>query len=787
MSLQASGLVHVCRSLLRFWGVSLLNIFGLAIGFAAAIIIGLYVSSELSFDRFIPQADRILMVTTVYSPSNSPVVSSDKSPAGLAGWLRDDSPLVEAAVRVNPVDWAVKSPRHESLENLYWADSNFFDVLPVKSVAGDLKTALDRPFTMVLTQRMARRYFGRDDVVGQTLLINGASPVEVTAVLADFPPNTSLNREIFVSGRSDYSMLTVLDQKPEWQWASCYTFVRLKPGAHLTPDVVKQIAARNWRSQYNLPTDFHLIPLPEVHFQPEADSQIATRNHRDTVLAMAAVSGVILLLAAANLAGLMTAQIDERRTEMAVRRSLGARRHQLFLHILSEALVINLIAMAAGLALVERILPFINTPMGLRLSLWTSPVFVVCFVAGAIVAGMLGALYPAMVLSAPRQGNGGIDNSGRTYLSRIGWIVAQFTLLITLLISSQVVYRQWVFATGTALNFDANRVLMVVIYDTPSQFEFKRRVLAIPGVEEAAFSRFIPEERDVRPAWAKSRSGQPVQFIRQSVDTDFFRMFGVRLISGKSFSGVSVDDVQPHEVILSKSAAAALGYRPDDAIGRVLDYEGDRTHIRSTIIGVVDDMRINTVREPAQPMVFDSKAGFFTRLNVKMKPGHDTAALAAIDRLWKQQYPAAAPIIRYYYSEYLGGVYQDMIQQWWAFALLSGVGVCLSVLGLSGLSIYLARARSREIAIRNALGARLWDIVRLRLEPFVKPLLVAHLAAGLLSWALMTWWLSSFDSHIPLSPGAFVTAGCLTIFITLITLTAHIVVTSPARSSQALR
>ncbi|MGA9657986.1 MAG: ABC transporter permease [Asticcacaulis sp.] len=788
MSLRIGGLVHIYRALLRFWGLSLLNIFGLAIGFCAAMTIALYVRDELTFDNFIPDADQIFLLSSVYSPPGSPMVSNDKSPAGLARWLRTDSPAVAAVTRVHPGEWSVKSPQFFALEHFYWADANLFDVLPLKAVAGDLKTALNRPFKVVLTQKMARRYFNREDVVGEYLIINGGSPVEITAVLADFPPNTSLKREIFISGLSDYSMLSVLDKRPGWQWASSYTFLRLKPGAQLTQDIIRHIAATHWQGDSNFPAAFSLTALPDVHFKPEADSQLVVRSHKDTVLAMAAVSMAILLLAAANLAGLMTAQIDERRSEMAIRRSLGGRQSQLFLYILSEALIISLVSMAVGLALVERLLPLINAPMGLRLSLWAAPGFVISFMTGAIITVLLGALYPAYILSRPRIGPAGYRHENRAYVGRLGWIATQFTLLITLLISSQIVHSQWVFATGPALKFDASHLLQIVVYDPPSQLDFKHRIKALPGVADATLSRFIPEDRDVRPAWTISAEDRRIQFNRQSVDTNFFDMFKVSLLAGRNFNSVYMADVPPTEVILNRTAAKVLGYHsPPDAIGHKLSYDADNLHSQSTVIGVVEDMRINTVRKALQPMVFDSQGNSFTRLNVRLKPGNQTAVLTQIDQAWQQAYPNANPIYRFFYSDYLFGLYQDMIQQWWAFGLLSVVGICLSMLGLSGLSIYLTRVRSREIAIRNALGARLPDIIRMRLQPFVKPLLVANLAACLLSWLLMSWWLSSFDDHVAMTPMAFISAIGLTDFITLMTLIIHITLTWPNRPSQALR
>lgn len=791
MRLRAPALVHVIRSLLQYWGLSLLNVLGLAIGAAAAIVIALYVREELTFDRFIPDADKTVMLTSVYSPPDSPVVGNDKSPAGLAGWLRTDAPEVEGVARLTPVEWPVQSSRFQAVERIYWADPNLFDLLRFKAVAGDLRTALAKPYTVAVTQKVAKRYFGRDDVVGQTLLVNGGSPITVTAVLADFPANNSLGREIFISGLSSYGMLQVLDRHPDWQWASSYTFARLKPGAQLAPRAVRQIAARHWNNTFNLPAGFHVVPLDRLHFQPEADSQMSPRGHRDTVTATAVVAGLILFLAAVNFAGLMTAQIDERRAEMTIRRSLGAQRHHLFFQVFAETAVINGLAAVAGLAMVERLLPVVNPRLGLELSLWTSPAFAIgCALAAALV-GIAGGLYPAAVLSsAPASAATCAGRThGRAYLGRVGWIAIQFSLLITLLIASQTVYRQWAFATGAALNFDANRVVQIEVYAKGGlEDSFRQHILALSGVQDAAYSRFIPEARDTRPGWAPAPSGRRVQFNRETVDTHFFRMFGVRLLAGRNFSGVYNANHAPDEVILSRSVAKALGYAtPAQAVGRTLDYVGDHARQRSKIIGVADDMRIDTVRDPLNPIVFDNQAFFFTSLNVKLRSGDEAATLAAIDTVWKRDYPAINPIMRHFYRDYLGGLYHDMVQQWWVFGLLSIVGVCLSILGLTGLSVYLARARLREVAIRNAMGARLWDLFILRVEPFVRPLLVANGIAGIAAWALMSWWLRSFSAHVDLDPLSFAIAGLMAALIALVTLTVHAISASPARSSQPLR
>ena len=198
-------------------------------------------------------------------------------------------------------------------------------------------------------------------------------------------------------------------------------------------------------------------------------------------------------------------------------------------------------------------------------------------------------------------------------------------------------------------------------------------------------------------------------------------------------------------------------------------------------------MRIASVREPLRPIVFDSQSAFFSRLSVKLGVANQADILAAIDRTWRKDHPDAGPINRQFYSDYLRSVYREMIQQWRAFGLLSFVGGGLSVLGLSGLSIYLARTRLRELAIRNALGARQWDIFLQRIEPFIGPLIFANLVGGVLSAALMSWWLQSFATHVGLDPWVFLSSGILTVVIALLTLTVHSLLASPAPSSHPLR
>jgi len=784
---RASLFIHLVRTLLRFWGLSLLNVVGLAIGFAATIIIGLFIWDELTFDRFLPNAERTYLLAADYGTGARPLVASDKTPAGMAAWLRKDVGEVQSIGRLHPMEWPVKSDRYANYEPFFWADPNIFELLELKAVSGDLRTALSQPDAAVLTQNMARKYFGRDDVVGQSLTINTYLHVRITAVLADYPPNSTLNREMFVTSHTGYSMLTILDNNPSWQWASVYTFVRLKPGAEVKPDLLKSAAAHNWMSPHNLPAKFRLIPLTDLHFSPDADGRMKERGHLDSLLAMAGVACLILILATVNFSGLLLAQIDERQEEMAIRRTLGGRPHHLGFQVIGEATVISALAGIAAIMLTERVLPIINSRMALQLDLWRAPTFTLILCAAVVVIGGLASIAPAMVVwRAPATR---IPSAAYSYLSRRAWIAIQLALLITLLIGSHTVFRQWSFATSKALNFDGSQVLLVPVNQGIAKpLEFKDDILAVPGVEAATLSRYIPILEGMWPAFTKNPSGENVQFTLHSVDPQFFEVYRVRILAGRIFSRISETETQPEEIVINQSAAARFGYlSPQDAIGRKLVYQVNNHIQTSKIIGVVDDMRIATVREPIRPMIFDNQSRFFTHLSVRVRDRNDMRTFHEIRRQWQRENGNNATLKPYFVSDYLADQYRDIKQQWWAFGLLSVVGTCISVLGLSGLSIYLARARLREIAIRNALGARLVDIMRLRLEPLVRPLLLANLIGYVAAWLLMSWWLSSFKAHVALSPLSFALAGSVTVLIAVGTVATHILISSPIRSSHPLR
>lgn len=772
----------LCLVVASRWGVYVLMILGLSMAYATALTITLYVRDEFTYDRFLNDTERLYLLSSRYGPVGQPLITSDVAPAGMARWIGRERGDIEAVSRLVPVEWPLSSDRRSVKERFYWADENIFDLLKLPVLKGDLNGALSKPGTIVMTERMARAYFGHADVVGSYLFSKGGMPFEVKAILQDFPSNTHLDREIFVSGKADYTMLSVLDGNPKYLWPTSYTYIRLRPATSVAT-VERHLLAlshAHWQGPNNIPVGFRLIRLTDLHFQPQGDGQMKPRGHLNSVYTMMVVALAVLLLSGINCAGLILAESHERGREMALYASLGATRWRQMSYILREALTVNLISAGIGLALLERLLPLINTELGIRLELWKSPVLEL----GAIgtVALLMGAMcgaYPAaritrFVLGGTQDKRGGLSSDRWR-----GWVTAQLVLVITLLIITHTMARQWDYATRDALNFNGDDVVMIrLIDDNDINRDFSTQIRYIEGVDAVAESFGIPTTTFVRPGWIRKSDGGLVSFMRNSVHPDFFRVYQVPILVGENLKGTFRDPENPRDILINEAAVRALGYgSPQQALGQTIEYETDRTRFRSRIIGIVPDLRFSTVYEPSHPMIFDSFSKYFTQVNVRLTEDNQNRTLARIDALWADVAAGSVPIERISYREYQQIQYHDMQQQVRTFGLVSMVAMLLSILGLSGLSIFLTRHQLREVAIRRALGARFRDIFLMRLYPFVVPLILANLIAAGLAWVILELWLGSFVAHVPLSAISFLVSGIMASGIALATLSVHAAMT----------
>jgi putative ABC transport system permease protein len=771
------GYSIIWRIISARWLVYLLMVAGLTLAYCSAIVIGLYVRDELTYDRFLGRPDRVYLVSASYGPAGQPIIWSDRTPAGVARWVRTDLPEVDQVARFDTVEWPMRSARRHARERFYWADANIFKVLKLPVLYGDLNTALEKPGSVVMTRRMAIAYFGRADAVGQFVTTQYGHRMTVTAVLKDFPANTHLDREIFGAGNSIYAKLHNYDGNHNFLWPNSYTYMTLKAGAD--PDAVAGrlavVTRAHWQGPNNLPDGFRLTALSRLHFQSHGDGELKPRGHFDSILALIVVAIAIVTLACINFSGLILAERNERTAELSLQSALGARRIDLVAQVLREALIVHLVSAGLGLAVVERMLPALNGALDLGLDLWTEPPgLLLAIVSAVVVLVVLSGLTPALVISRPQPGGATHRNDIASMRWR-GWVVAQLALVIVLLTASHTVARQWSYATRDALGFNGDNVLMVRFSDTPAiNTAFMAKVRSLPGVVAAAESFGTPANDFVRPGWVR-RPGLPlVSLTRNSTHPDFLRVYNVPMVAGHNLRGTYLLPETPREVLINAAAVNALGLgSPQEALGHEIEYETDRTVMRSKIVGVIPNLRLPTVYEPMQPMIFDNFSKYFILASIRLDPWHRERTLAAIDEAWRQASVESVPIERRFFRDYLMAQYHDLRQQMVAFYAVSAVAIMLSSLGLTGLSIFLTRHQVRELAIRKALGATFNDLFLERFMPFLWPFLLTNLVAWPMAWLCLQAWLGSFAEHVALSAWSFLGAGVVAVGVSLATVAAQ--------------
>ncbi len=460
-------LVAALRNLARNRLYAGINIIGLAVGFAAAILIGLFVRDDFTYDRFIPDHQHVYRVaTTRVVPGRSPILVP-VSPPDVAAWMKLDFPGVRSAARLASEQVGLRHGDFEASDDIAWADQNIFEVLPFRVFAGDLRTALQRPDAIVLTRQMARKYFGRDNPIGEMLEINREHSMQVTAVLMDLPSNTHLDARIFASGHAAYSRLAVLDAMPgpavQKPW-NTLTYIRLSPSAPIDelaralPGFIDRHMQIAGVEKVSAVVQLTLIPIASIHlYGPGA----TTSDY-----ALAEIGALTVLLACLNFVNLTTARATRRAIEVGIRKAAGATRSDLVIQFVGESTIYVALSMVLALALVEVLMPQFNAFLGRTIvfDYWRNPELAAGIAGAVLLVGTLAGVYPALVLSAfPPAWVLSSRSGGRigSHRLREALVILQFAILIGLTVSTGILYRQTNFATHDSLRLDKDQVLLI--------------------------------------------------------------------------------------------------------------------------------------------------------------------------------------------------------------------------------------------------------------------------------------------------------------------------------------
>ncbi len=789
---------------------SAIAIVGLSLGIAAAVIMGLVIRNQLTFDHFIPGYERTYMALSSLSLPGRSAAIDDTTNHNAAKVLQLNVPEIEGAARLElpPANAAgeslarLKRGEITADEVIYWADPNVFAVLPLPAFKGDLAKALSQPDGIVLPRSAARKYFGRDDAVGQIIQVDGHA-MTVRAVIEDLPGNgTSLQSGIFASGLAAFSPLAQEADIPNGFLISVKTYVRIKPGASIAaverrvPELINKLSATKMVGYTMLLVGVDQLPLYEG-LHPGAKTKLAVAG---------IVGALILLIASINFVNLLTARAARRALEVGVRKVCGAGRRMLVLQFLGESVLTVFFATCLAVALTEWILPSANAFLqtGARLDYWQNPAMLGVFLAGVVVLGLLSGVYPAFVLSSFRPAGvlkGALQHSSGGSLVRNALVVLQFAILIALVVATTVIYQQNLYATHEGLRGNIDQMLVVRGGCKPAFRAELRKLPGVAGVSCAAFT-FLT---GFQVSQMRTATGETILVNQMTLDPGMFALYGIKPLAGSLPPATTAGDYRPDAApayILNEAAVRRFGFAsPQAAIGQTLPKNlgpaappapgqprPEVKTIRVPIVAVVPDFSFKPISDqPILPIAYVSNPLANRALvSVKLKGQQIPETLAAIDRLWAAANPGVS-ISRFFLSDHMQELYLDMLRQAQLFGVFSGIAIFLACLGLLGLSLSVAERRTKEIGIRKAMGAGSGDIVRLLLWQFTKPVLWANLIAWPVAWYAMDRWLSGFAYHVVLSPLVFVWATFLAVIVALLTVAVQSILVARAVPAASLR
>ncbi len=808
MSILGNYVILAIRNLLRQKTYTAINLAGLAIGMSCCLIIFMIVGDEFSYDRFHKNADRLYRITLDAHVQDREFITA-RSSGPVAASLRETVPEVEAATHIRsrggtPVsDCAIRYGDKAFNEYLlFFADSSFFKVFSCEVLEGDANTFLTQPNTIVITDVIARKYFGDETALGKTLQVDGSSEFMICGVVKEFPRQSHWRFGLLASlvGRH-------IPETPNWLNNSWYTYALLKKGTsrkqaestfqsivanHVRPAVEKELGG-NWTEMESrgMYYRYRFQPVSSIHLHSHLDEEAFPPGNAATVYALIMIAVFILLIACINFMNLTTARSARRAKEVGVRKVLGSHVPQLVFLFVGEAVLLTALAMIFSLGIMELALPLVNdlTSKSLSLEALASPRTLTVLTAFTIFVGALAGSYPAFVLSSFQPANvlkGKLRSGMRGSRLRSLLVVLQFAISIALMVGTMAVYRQLQFIRGRDLGF--NKEQMLVVDNTWLLGEkcksFKETLLNRPGIIAAGFTQNLPGN-DIGSA-AYRREGDETSgliMLRQLwCDYDFLEVMGVRLKEGRFFNREFTTD-SSNAVIINERAATLLGYEQPVG-GKLIGFfaEGERT---MNVIGVTEDVHYEPLHQPILPMVTLLSRRAPTRVVLRVQ-GDIPAIIHDVKDQWRM-FSGGQPFTSYFLDDRLERYYRTDQALGKLFGIFAGVGIFISCLGLLGLVTYATEQRTKEIGIRKALGATTPGIVSLLSKEFVKLVAIANLIAWPVSYFFINSWLQGFAYRIDLGWGVFVLAGGLALIIALLTVSVQTIKAALANPVEALR
>jgi len=781
------------RNLWRHKIFSFINIMGLAVGMTACFLIFLYVRFELSYDSFHTKGDRAYRITAdIKTPTE--VINADRPAWAVPPNIKEEFPEVESFVRIARDEILVKRGDIKFQEtNAAWVDSAFFHVFDFKLIKGNSQTALRHPFSIVFSESAAKKYFGKENPMGQTIMITGESfPATVTGIMQDLPENSQIKADMLLSMTTRTQKL---DSAADKQWGSYWprAFILLKPGANSAslqkkfPAFLEKRNGTEMKKSQMVPTLF-LEPIKDVYLYSTRDGQ--KKGNITNVYIFSIVAFFILLIACFNFINLTTARSAERAKEVGIRKVAGALKTQLSQQFIGESIILCLIAFILTFLLSWLLLPLFNQLAGKTVSsgIFENIPYLVVMLFAAIGIGLLAGIYPALVLSSFKPVvvlEGKFATGSRGIFLRKALVVAQFTISIGLIIATIIVYNQMSYMRNRDLGFNKDQMMVMDTYGDKGKDAFKEALMGLPNVKSVAMSSSVPGSGNSGAYSEIENTKGDLQIANLDlyfVDFDYINQFKIKMVAGRAFSGDYKTDTT-QAMVLNEAAVKMFGYSsPQQAIGKRFKQWGRE----GKIIGVMKDFHFRSLQQPIKPLSMRIEPEGNSLVSVKLTGTNLPATISAIESKWKTFIPSR-PFSYTFLDETFDEQYRSEERFGKLFLNFAILAIFISCLGLLGLASYSTIQRTKEIGIRKVLGASTTNIVNLLSKDFLGLIAISAVIAFPVAWFAMYKWLQDFAYRTGLSWWVFALAGILATLIALFTISFQAIKAAIANPVKSLR
>ncbi len=806
------------RAILRNRLTSFINLMGLALAMASAVLIYLFITDELSYDRYHAKADRTFRVTReFFSRDGSSNLHLATVAPPIGPLLKNDFGEIELLARTvqYPVVMAIEEngerTKLASEENVFVTEPDLFKILDISVISGDPQKSLERPLTVMLSESAAKKYFGTTEVIGKQLKGGQKLTLEVTGVYKNFPSQTHWHPDFLISFSTLYDSTIYGRKGLETNWGNnaFSTYMVFAPGTDPNkiearfPGFLDKHFGPYAKANFGAPADFvaskstrlSLQNIQDIHLRSHLDDEIEAGGNINTVYMMAVIGLFIILIACFNFVNLSTARAIKRAKEVGLRKTVGAFRNQLIGQYLSESVLISFFGLLISVAFAWVALGWLNQFTGKHLTFqffenWPLTLGLIGF---ALLVGLLAGIYPAFVISSFKpalvlkgqqgsvQGKGGIRKT---------LVVAQFAISIVLIIATLVTTQQLNFMNNTSLGFDKDRLVTLTYYNElgTNYDAFYNEAVKSSTIKNVSRSSRIPTGRLLDSSGASLvNDGQliPASVVLKMISTDyeFFSTHGITFAAGRDFSKeIKTDDSLAY--IVNEAAVRELGWKSNaEVIGKEFQYGG----IRGKLIGVVNDFHFESLHQRIVPMIFlPVKQSNYNYLTIKISGDNFQEGLDHLQKVWKSFLPIR-PFEYRFTSERYAQLYNSEKKENQLFTIFSGLAIFIASLGLFGLATFNTMQRIKEIGIRKVLGASVPNILGLLSKEIVILILIANVVAWPVAAYLMGKWLNTFAYHIDMNVMVYALAAISAVFVALVTVSAQTIKAAMTNPSNTLR